>query len=117
MFHLPHCRWALHREQKSFTESYEHSPDFYIFQIITHNLLLANLLQEWMSALTEAIWGYLFFFIYLFFIIYFFNQFANAVCYVIMSENTFTQMESPLLQDQSGVPAERSYKTRHPHLS
>lgn len=28
-----------------------------------------------------------------------------------MSENIFTQMESPLLQDQSGVPAEQLYKT------
>lgn len=31
-----------------------------------------------------------------------------------MSENTFMQMESPLLQDQSGVPAERSFKTVTP---
>lgn len=31
-----------------------------------------------------------------------------------MSENTFMQMESPLFRDQSGVPAERLYKTVTP---
>lgn len=43
------------------------------------------------------------------------SSFINLpILFVIMSENTFTQMESPLLQDQSGVPAERLYKTCHP---
>lgn len=31
-----------------------------------------------------------------------------------MSENTFMQMESPLNQDQRGIPAERSHKTVTP---
>lgn len=43
------------------------------------------------------------------------SSFINLlILFVIMSENTFTQMESPLLKDQSGVPAERLYKTCHP---
>lgn len=36
------------------------------------------------------------------------------ILFVIMSENTFMQMESPLLRDQSGVPAEQLYKTVTP---
>lgn len=53
------CRWALRREQKSFTESYSMNIPWFLllFQIIAHNLLLANLLKEWMSALTEVLQG------------------------------------------------------------
>lgn len=44
----------------------------------------------------------------------FFSFINLLMLFVIMSENTFTQMESPLLRDQSGVPAERSHKTVTP---
>ena len=43
-----------------------------------------------------------------------FSSINLLILFVIMSENTFTQMESPLLRDQSGVPAEQSHKTVTP---
>lgn len=107
-FHLPHHRWVLHREQKSLRESDAMNIPWishFFFQLITRNLLLANLLKEWCQHSRDNM----------------------GICsspfppcihllirFAVMCENTLTQMERPLLPRSKWSPCWTVIQDCHP---
>lgn len=106
MPHLSHRRWVHDRVQNSRSKKlcYEHFSKFTFFHSLPVIFFLL-IFSKNNLCIAEEIRGYL---------IPFSSSINLLILFVIMSENTFMQMESPLFRDQSGVPAERLYKTVTP---